>query len=102
SGRIIATGFDNSVMPFIRYDTGDLGILSQETNCKCGFIGKSLSKLEGRVQDYIILKDNTRISLTALYAGQHLEIFRKIRDIQIIQVSYQLIKIKIVPNSSFT
>ena len=43
-GRIIATGFDNRVMPLIRYDTGDEAEYSKQVECQCGFKGKSLHK----------------------------------------------------------
>lgn len=83
-GRIIATSFDNFVMPFIRYDTGDLGVLSHKStlgNMPC----LVLKKIEGRTQDFIYLQDNTRVSLTAFIFGQHLPQFSKIREMQLEQ-----------------
>jgi phenylacetate-CoA ligase len=83
-GRIIATSFDNFVMPFIRYDTGDLGVLSHKNtlgNMPC----LVLKKIEGRTQDFIYLQDNTRVSLTAFIFGQHLPQFAKIREMQLEQ-----------------
>jgi len=84
-GRIIATGFDNMLMPFIRYDTGDLGIISQKSKCTCGFSGLSLNKITGRGQDIILLNDRTKVSITAFIFGQHLKQFNRIREFQIIQ-----------------
>jgi phenylacetate-CoA ligase len=101
-GRIVATGFDNMVMPFIRYDTGDLGILAGYTKCKCGFRGTSLSKIIGRDQDIIILSDLTKVSLTAFIFGQHLDVFHKIREIQVIQNHVGEIELNLVKNSNYT
>jgi len=101
-GRIIATGFDNRVMPFIRYDTGDLGVLSVHKECRCGFKGTSLASITGRGQDFIILSDHTRVSLTAFIFGQHLEAFNRIREMQVVQNRIGEIEIKIVKNDNFT
>lgn len=100
-GRIIATGFDNKVMPLIRYDTGDLGELSKNFFCKCGFKGKSLSKISGRGKDYLILKDNAKVPLTAFIFGQHHEEFSEIKEIQLIQSEPGIAILKIVPLVNF-
>ena len=42
-GRIVATSFYNFATPFIRYDTGDIGVLAAEP-CGCG---RTLPVLEG-------------------------------------------------------
>ncbi|MDY0040780.1 MAG: hypothetical protein RBS57_10755, partial [Desulforhabdus sp.] len=83
-GRLVATSFDNFVMPFIRYDTGDYGELSSTDSFRslpC-FV---LSKIEGRGQDIIHLCDGTRVSLTAFIFGQHLPEFSRIREMQLVQ-----------------
>ncbi|MDD2797093.1 MAG: hypothetical protein PHV20_00720 [Bacteroidales bacterium] len=95
-GQIIATGFDNNVMPLIRYNTGDLGVLSNQTDCECGFKGKSLSSITGRSKDYIILKDETKLTLTAFIFGQHHEEFDVIKEMQIIQNEIGKIEIMLV------
>lgn len=96
-GRIIATGFDNRVMPLIRYDTGDIGVLSPRKECSCGFKGVSLSKIIGRGKDYIMLNDNTSVSLTAFIFGQHHEEFAMIKEMQIIQNEPGKIHVHMVP-----
>jgi len=96
-GRIIATGFDNKVMPLIRYDTGDIGVLSPRKECSCGFKGTSLSKIIGRGKDYIILKDKSKVTVTAFIFGQHFEEFNKIKEMQIVQNEPGRIILKIVP-----
>lgn len=101
-GRIIATGFDNKVMPLIRYDTGDIGIYSEKSECKCGFKGKSLSKIVGRGKDFIVLKDRTKVPLTAFIFGQHHDEFSQIKEMQITQNIAGEILIRIVPLNQFS
>jgi phenylacetate-CoA ligase len=50
TGRIVATSFRNTSTPFIRYDTGDLGVLVNEC-CPCGSPYPLLKSLQGRVTD---------------------------------------------------
>lgn len=101
-GKIVATGYDNSVMPLIRYDTGDIGILSEHTECQCGFKGKSLSKIVGREQDIIVLSDLTKVSLTAFIFGQHWESFKRIKEFQVIQRKFGEIELNIVRSQDYT
>jgi len=99
-GRIVATSFDNFVMPFIRYDTGDLGILSDKSTLShmpC----LVLKKIEGRVQDIIYLSDNTRVSLTAFIFGQHLPQFSKIIEMQLEQNTAGSLILRIVPGRGY-
>lgn len=95
-GRIVATGYDNSVMPLVRYDTGDEAEYAVNKRCKCGFIGRSFKKIYGRIQDYIYLKDKTKVSLTAFVFGQHFEEFAQIKELQIEQHVYGNITMRIV------
>ena len=52
-GEIVATGFNNYVMPFIRYKTGDM-VVNTNKKCECGRNYKLIKKIEGRVQDYFV------------------------------------------------
>ncbi len=101
-GRIVATGFDNEVMPLIRYDTGDLGMLSEIEECECGFIGTSLKSIEGRGKDIILLSDGSKVSLTAFIFGQHFEEFSKITELQIQQDRIGEILVRLVQSESFS
>jgi phenylacetate-CoA ligase len=100
-GRIVATGFDNKVMPLIRYDTGDLGILAENKKCICGFKGTIIKEIIGRTGDFIILKDKTKVSVTAFIFGQHLEAFNAIIQMQIIQNKIGHITIVVVKSSNY-
>ena len=60
-GHIISTNLANYVMPFIRYNTGDLGILSTEKYCCCGRGYHKLSNIIGRTRDVIYTPDGRKI-----------------------------------------
>ncbi len=100
TGRIIATSFDNYVMPFIRYDTGDQGTLSS-VNDFHGMPCLVLSRIEGRAQDSIYLSDGTKVSLTAFIFGQHLPEFARIREMQLEQHVAGEILLRIIRGSNF-
>ncbi|MBN1423559.1 phenylacetate--CoA ligase family protein [Candidatus Fermentibacteria bacterium] len=61
-GEIVATGFHNRAMPFIRYRTGDHAAFSPD-GCACGRAFRVLSILEGRPPEYLIAHDGTRVAL---------------------------------------
>jgi phenylacetate-CoA ligase len=60
-GEIVITRLDNFTMPFVRYRTGDLGVMA-DSLCKCGRSLPLLEKIEGRVQDAIVSFDGRIIS----------------------------------------
>lgn len=53
-GRILATSLLNRAMPFVRYDTGDIGVMSSES-CSCGRTGPLLSTILGRQTDILVI-----------------------------------------------
>jgi len=60
SGKIIITDLDNYIMPFIRYENGDLTSLGNE-KCSCGINQPLLKNICGRIKDTIILKNGSRV-----------------------------------------
>jgi len=60
SGRFIITNLDNFVMPFIRYENGDEGIL-HDKKCSCGVNSQLLSSIEGRTADTVKLKTGAHV-----------------------------------------
>jgi phenylacetate-CoA ligase len=57
TGKIIATSLYNTAMPFIRYDTGDLGLIDDTSTCPCGNKRHLLKKIFGRTTDYLKLNN---------------------------------------------
>jgi phenylacetate-CoA ligase len=94
TGRIIATSLYNFAMPFIRYDTGDLGVVDRST-CSCGNQRPLLKRIHGRTTDY--LKLNGRIIgspvLTVLMGKIDLE------NYQIIQKSATEVDVRYIRES---
>lgn len=95
TGRIIATGFDNKVMPLIRYDTGDEGELLKVS--KHDEIVMKIKNISGRDKNYIYLKDKTQVTLTSIIFGEHHKEFEYIKEFQIEQFELGSIQLKIVP-----
>lgn len=100
-GEIVATGFINRAMPFIRYRTRDLGVFTDE-ECVCGRKYPLLKRVEGRLQEVVVTKDGALIPLTALFFAQHLEMFRNIKNIQFIQEEASRIIVRIVKGERYS
>ncbi len=81
-GRILVTDLDNYLTPFIRYDVGDLGVLTREP-CPCGRKLTVLKSLDGRVQDALVNASGDRLS-TLFFAARFRDL-KAIHRIQIIQ-----------------
>jgi phenylacetate-CoA ligase len=93
-GRVIVTTFDNKVMPFIRYDTGDLGTLSNDF-CKCGKTSPCIS-IVGRQIDFIKLSTGKKVPFINIKSIFIMRL-NTIRQFQVIERSPDtfLIKIKL-------
>jgi len=100
-GIIVSTSLTNYAMPFIRYRTDDIGIISNE-KCACGRNYSSLKTIEGRSQDYILTKNGNLVSLTALIFSQHFESFSKIKELQIVQKEKGKIIMRIIPETNYS
>ncbi len=66
-GEIVATGLLNDVMPLIRYRMGDYAAWAEEQVCGCGNTQPILTHLEGRMDDYLVLRDGRRIGRLAAF-----------------------------------
>lgn len=97
-GRIVVTTFDNRVMPFIRYEIGDVGVI-RDTACACGRTLHTLD-FKGRTSELIELEDNRVVSLLDIaYAlGSYRD---SVRQYQIIQTSPLVFVIRVVPGPSY-
>jgi hypothetical protein len=78
--EIIVTTLTNTGMPLIRYATGDLGTIDNNV-CKCGLSFPRITKMEGRVHDYLPLPNGKELSTFVL-----LDIIDKFRGIDDFQV----------------
>lgn len=60
TGIMLATGFQNYAMPFIRYEIGDTATFSS-SECTCGLKSQVITDIEGRNEDYILTPEGGRI-----------------------------------------
>jgi len=70
-GEIVGTSFDNAVMPFVRYRTGDLGAWAEPP-----VPGRAprLTRIEGRLQEFLVCADHRLVSITTLGAAHFSEL----------------------------
>lgn len=100
-GEIVATGFLNNAMPFIRYKTNDIAIYSGK-ECSCGRNYPLVKKIVGRVQDYFVSAQNNLIPLTGGTDGLVLEVSNNIEKAQFYQEKKGVIILKIVKKDGYT
>jgi phenylacetate-CoA ligase len=80
-GEIVGTGFINTVMPFIRYRTGDWATYVGGRCEACGREHVVLSDIEGRwPQGALIAADGSVVTMTAL--NVHDDTFNNVREYQ--------------------
>jgi phenylacetate-CoA ligase len=65
-GEVVATAFDNKVMPFIRYRTGDLAMWSAGPAHPALPGYPVLERIDGRNNDYFVGHDGRRIPVASL------------------------------------
>ena len=96
-GRILATSLYNYALPFIRYDTGDIGVMSF-AKCSCGRELPLLEEIVGRTTDVIELNGRKIGSpvLTVLFGKVD------IRQYQIVQDSENSLLCRIVKGPTYS
>ena len=83
-GEIVGTGFINTVMPFIRYRTGDWATYVGDSCPECGRKHTIIRDIVGhRTQEVLIAADGSEISWTAL--NMHDDTFKHVRQFQFMQ-----------------
>lgn len=99
TGEIVATGFYNFAMPFIRYRTMDL---ATHTNQKSPdeFNYRLFKRIEGRLQELVVTSTGRLISMTAI--NMHDETFDNVRQFQFYQDTPGKVVLKILPNEKFS
>lgn len=98
-GNILATSLHNCAMPFIRYNTGDLGHIIED-ECGCGRASKLLKEVIGRSVDIFITPEGKQVhGYFLMYIfWQH---DAGIKNYQVIQKQIDKILIKIVADDNF-
>jgi len=97
-GRILLTNLHNYAMPFIRYDIGDVGVISPKL-CPCGRGLPLLVKLGGRTDDVIVTRSGRTIPgivLPRRFLAHH-----GVEQHQLVQDSYDSVKVKLVLDGEY-
>ena len=96
-GEILATGFANLGMPFIRYQNGDTAVFS-DRECGCGLHSQVIEDIVGRNEDYIVTPEGLHI--------QRLDyIFKdtsEIKECQVAQTRLGEIVLRIVKRDTYS
>ena len=95
-GEIVVTDLFSFDAPFVRYRTGDMGILRQG-ECKCGWKSPYIAKLCGRIDDYIVTKDGRKVTRLSHIAKPA----KGIMGMQLIQSKPGKLVINVLPGKDF-
>ena len=79
-GHVVGTSFDSRVMPFVRYRTGDLAVLSAAEHPELpGY--PVCERIEGRLHEFVLCRDDRLVSITTLGVAH----FPELADFEAIQ-----------------
>lgn len=95
--KVIGSNFTNLATPLLRYDVGDIVEIA-DTPCACQRPGRIVYSVDGRKEDYIILRNGVRL-------GRLDHIFKDltaIREAQIFQDTPGIIRLRVVRRPSYT
>jgi len=99
-GKLIITCFDNYAMPFIRYDTGDMGT-ALTSHCSCGRGLPLLGSIDGRVTEFLVMPSGKLVPyLLFNYLFEQYGAY--VTQFQIKQETRDAIHVKLVPVPSYT
>jgi len=99
--EIVATGFNNPVMPLIRYRTGDYAVPAANQTCRCGRNYLLVEEVIGRQQEFIVDANGSLISATSLIFGQHYAAFEGLESVKLHQRRMGELEIILVKNPGF-
>jgi phenylacetate-CoA ligase len=98
SGEIVVTHLATRDFPFIRYRTGDVGVLDDRP-CSCGRTLPLLREVQGRSTDFLVARDGTVMhGLSLIYIVRDLP---GVRQFKIAQESLDLTRILLVTDAAF-
>jgi phenylacetate-CoA ligase len=95
ASRLVMTNLESTAMPFIRFDTGDLGVLGSRERCSCGRTLLRLRRVEGRVVDCLQLAGGRRVTPYALTCL--LERIPGMRRFQVVQRGIRQVTVRYEP-----
>src|SRR5262249_1770898 len=97
-GEIVVTNLDTPEMPFVRYRTGDIGVLSDQ-RCSCGRTLPLFERIDGRKTDFVVAPDGRMLhGLSLIY------VLREITGISAFRITQKELtnfQIELVCNSQY-
>ena len=98
AGELVVTHMATADFPFVRYRTGDVGLLSQDL-CPCGRTLPVLSEVQGRTTDFVVAHDGTIMhGLALIYSVRDLQ---GVECFKIVQQSLDRTEVQLVTNAQF-
>lgn len=99
AGEIVVTHLATCAYPFIRYKTGDIGVLS-DRQCECGRGLPLLQEIQGRTTDFVVSQDgNIMHGLALIYILRDIE---SIKEFKIIQESKSETRVLLITSDQFS
>lgn len=101
SGEIVVTHLATRDFPFVRYRTGDVGVLAapDDAPCACGRTLPVLKEVQGRSTDFIVARDGTVMhGLALIYIVRDMP---GVTGFRIEQESLDLTRVKVVTEPGF-
>ena len=99
--ELVVTGFNNSVMPLIRYRTGDYAKPAANQSCHCGRRYLLIDEIIGRQQEFIVDAHGSLISTTSFFPAQRYAAFDGIESIKLHQQQPGQIDVILVKGEEF-
>jgi phenylacetate-CoA ligase len=99
-GEIVGTGFINTVMPFVRYRTGDFATYVAGQCAACGRAQPIIADIRGhRIQEVLVAADGGLITWTSL--NVHDDSYARILRFQFLQNTPGRARLRVVPAPGF-
>jgi phenylacetate-CoA ligase len=101
TGHITVTRFHPGPMPFLRYQPGDLAILSEEGACGCGRVWARLESIEGRATDTVVTPSGNRIVghiFNRAIKAKEIDLFQVVQT----ELSSMTVRVLLMPGERFT
>ncbi|TCO74314.1 phenylacetate--CoA ligase family protein [Chromatocurvus halotolerans] len=97
AGEIVVTHLRTGDFPFVRYRTGDVGVLG-EGACACGRGLPVMASVEGRSTDFVVAADGTVLhGLALIYVLRDIP---EVANFRIVQESLAKTRVQVVPRSA--
>ncbi|NVN91797.1 MAG: phenylacetate--CoA ligase family protein [Desulfuromonadales bacterium] len=99
-GSIVVTDLMNRAMPFVRYRVEDIGI-PLDRQCSCGRGLPLMGKVTGRVADFLVKQDGTKVAGISLIENT-LTYMPGLDQLQIVQERLDNFILNVVPGKDYT